>query len=111
MEPMMETVGKHCQGPLSTFQRCILASKGNQAECVKEQQALADCAAQAVPLLQTMKQQCGHLIRDYDECLLVNRHASDEELTGKCLGKLQALADCTNEVKTHAEQAGGATST
>lgn len=58
-----------------------------------------------------MKQQCGHLIRDYDECLSVNRHASDEELTGKCLGKLQVLADCTNEVKTHAEQAGGATST
>lgn len=78
--------------------------------CAKEQQALADCAAEAVPLLQTMKQQCGHLIRDYDACLTVNKHASDEELTSKCLGKLQALADCTNAVKAQAEQTGSATS-
>jgi len=92
----------------ATFQRCILASKGNHAACAKEQQALADCAAQAVPLLQTMKQQCGQLIRDYDACLSENRHVSDEELTGKCLGKLQALADCTEAVKTQAEQAGSA---
>ena len=81
------------------FERCIVANKGDGSKCAESQQALAQCAARAVPMLQTVKEQCGPAIRAYDACMHNNAKKSDEELTEACTPALRALWACTERVK------------
>ncbi|KAL4402086.1 mitochondrial intermembrane space protein [Malassezia pachydermatis] len=100
----MDSVGKECQFELASFQRCILANNGNQMACKKTQQELANCAANAVPMLQTIKQTCGSLIQEYDQCLFQFKDASQDVLAEKCTPRLQALSLCANAVKAQTEK-------
>lgn len=99
----MASVGKHCQGPLANFQRCIYAHRENPSACNEAQQELARCASEASPTLQTIKKTCGKYIHDYDQCLFANQHASQEEVASQCTSKLRALAECTDNVMLNSE--------
>ncbi|EDP43352.1 hypothetical protein MGL_2362 [Malassezia globosa CBS 7966] len=105
MEPLMESVGKQCQDQLAVFQRCIYVHRNDPASCTQPQQELAKCASNAVPMLQTIKRTCGHLIREYDQCLAANKDASSDELAVQCTSKLRALAECAEAVKLNSQTA------
>ncbi|WFC99655.1 hypothetical protein MYAM1_002400 [Malassezia yamatoensis] len=99
MENAMETVGRNCATEMANFERCIVANKGDGSKCVETQQALGQCAARAVPLLQAVKEQCGPAIRAYDSCMQRNATKSDDELTEACTPMLRELWACTERVK------------
>ncbi|WFD31713.1 hypothetical protein MSPP1_002752 [Malassezia sp. CBS 17886] len=109
MENAMEEVGRACATQLSTFQRCVVANKGDAAPCREPQQALAQCAADAVPLLQAVKSQCGQFIRAYDACLEENKSAGEEQLARSCTPRLRDLWQCTENVKAAATAPGAQT--
>ncbi|PKI83775.1 hypothetical protein MVES1_002087 [Malassezia vespertilionis] len=99
MENTMEAVGRNCGTELATFERCIVANKGDASKCVEPQRALSQCAARAVPMLQTVKERCGPLIRAYDMCVSQYSQKSDDEVAAACTPKLRALWECTEAVK------------
>lgn len=80
-----------------------MANKGDGRACAEPQVALAQCAARAVPLLQTVKEQCGPAIRAYDECMQKNAQKKDDELTQECTPALRTLWACTERVKAEAQ--------
>lgn len=84
---------------LDTFQRCILANQANPSSCDEHRVALSKCAADAVPLLSTIKKTCEPQLRAYDACLAANTHKGDEELSNQCTPVLRKLWECTEFVK------------
>lgn len=101
----MDSVGKQCQSQLVNYQRCIYTNRENPSACISVQQELARCASEAAPILQNIKKMCGKYIMDYDQCLLNNQHATDDELASKCTSKLRALAECTESVRSNSQSA------
>lgn len=106
----METVGRQCASELgtcsphvATFERCIVANKGDGRKCAESQMALSQCAARAVPMLQTIKEQCSSVIRAYDLCLAHHSHKSDDEVARECTPALRSLWECTERVKAQAQ--------
>ncbi|PWN34804.1 uncharacterized protein FA14DRAFT_132581 [Meira miltonrushii] len=103
MEQSIELVAKNCGNELNSFQRCILSHRGDQdggeSACEAERQTLSKCAANAVPLVATVKSRCQSQIRAYDACLLAGRSDDDEQITQRCTPALKALWQCTEAVK------------
>lgn len=90
---------------LADFERCIIANKGNGTACAESQKSLSACASNAVPLLKTIKEECGGFIRTYDACISINAQMSDEQIAKECTPKLRDLWACTERVKSMSHNA------
>ncbi|KDN41057.1 hypothetical protein K437DRAFT_258410 [Tilletiaria anomala UBC 951] len=105
MEESMELVAAKCGKQLNEYQRCILSSRSDSnpaAKCALYQRALAQCSAEAVPLIAATKRHCSAQIRAYDACLQahVSRDDAADALQKECSGVLRELWRCTEMVKT-----------
>ncbi|KAK0547418.1 hypothetical protein OC846_004867 [Tilletia horrida] len=90
-----------------TYQRCLLLNPSDPSPaCDEPKRALQQCASQAAPALQRLRQLCAPKIKAYDACLATHGHLPDDEFTAKCGPTLLELYRCTQKVKAEM-QAGG----
>ncbi|PWY97267.1 hypothetical protein BCV70DRAFT_219578 [Testicularia cyperi] len=99
MESSIDQVAAKCGKQLDTFQRCILANQQNPGACETYKTELSRCAANAVPILNEIKNRCAAQVIAYDRCLEQFTSKGDAELEKNCTPRLRDLWFCTEKVK------------
>ncbi|PWN51949.1 hypothetical protein IE53DRAFT_373823 [Violaceomyces palustris] len=103
MESSIDQVAAKCATQLEQFQTCILSNQSNPSICDPQKSNLSKCAAEAVPLVNEIKNRCVKQVKAYDLCLAMYQDKGEDELERRCTPKLRDLWICTERVKKEVE--------
>ncbi|EIM20323.1 hypothetical protein WALSEDRAFT_20815 [Wallemia mellicola CBS 633.66] len=100
MDSSLSTISQKCSEQLEKYQSCILSNQQQDwnAICKPQRDELTKCADNSVPQLKAVKEKCGSIINNYDQCLQQHKNSSDETLEKECISHLKSLYECTDSV-------------